>query len=149
MNAVFVEGVRSGPLMWLGQGAGGEATATAVLGDLLDAARNKFSGRHDIPFRVVRTLHRVPAGELESVFYISIDVLDRPGVLAAVAGIFGANGVSIQSMEQSGFGDEARLSFLTHMAVTDRVNATIKELAKHKSVDSIGACLRVIDGGRE
>jgi homoserine dehydrogenase len=98
---------------------------------------------------VVRTLHRVPAGELESVFYISIDVLDRPGVLAAVAGIFGENGVSIQSMEQSGFGDEARLSFLTHMAVTDRVNATIKALAKHKSVDSIGACLRVIDGGRE
>jgi homoserine dehydrogenase len=149
MNAVFVEGVRSGPLMWLGQGAGGEATATAVLGDLLDAARNRFSGRHDIPFRVVRTLHRVPAGELESVFYISIDVLDRPGVLAAVAGIFGENGVSIQSMEQSGFGDEARLAFLTHMAVTDRVNATIKELAKHKSVDSIGACLRVIDGDRQ
>ncbi len=148
MNAVFVEGVRSGPLMWLGQGAGGEATATAVLGDLLDAARNRFSDRHDVPFRVVRTLRSVPAGELESVFYISIDVMDRPGVLAAVAGIFGDNGVSIQSMEQSGFGDEARLSFFTHMAVTDRVNATVKELAKHKSVDSIGACLRVIDGER-
>ena len=149
MNAVFVEGVRSGPLMWLGQGAGGEATATAVLGDLLDAARNRFSGRHDIPFSVDRTLHSVEAGELESVFYISIDVLDRPGVLAAVASIFGENGVSIQSMEQSGFGDEARLSFLTHMALTDSVNATMKDLAKHASVDSIGACLRVIDGGRE
>jgi homoserine dehydrogenase len=149
MNAVFVEGVRSGPLMWLGQGAGGEATATAVLGDLLDAARNRFSGRHDIPFSVDRTLHSVAAGELESVFYISIDVVDRPGVLAGVAGIFGENGVSIQSMEQSGFGDEARLSFLTHMALTDSVNATMKDLAKDKSVDSIGACLRVIDGGRE
>jgi len=149
MNAVFVEGVRSGPLMWLGQGAGGEATATAALGDLLDAARNRFSGRHDIPFSVDRTLHSVEAGELESVFYISIDVLDRPGVLAAVASIFGENGVSIQSMEQSGFGDEARLSFLTHMALTDSVNATMKDLAKHASVDSIGACLRVIDGGRE
>ena len=149
MNAVFVEGVRSGPLMWLGQGAGGEATATAVLGDLLDAARNRFSGRHDIPFSVDRSLHSVAAGELESVFYISIDVLDRPGVLAAVAGIFGEHGVSIQSMEQSGFGDEARLSFLTHMALTESVNATMKDLAKHKSVDSIGACLRVIDGGRE
>ena len=135
MNAVFVEGVRSGPLMWLGQGAGGEATATAVLGDLLDAARNRFSGRHDIPFSVDRTLHSVEAGELESVFYISIDVLDRPGVLAAVASIFGENGVSIQSMEQSGFGDEARLSFLTHMALTDSVNATMKDLAKHASVD--------------
>src|SRR5487761_154302 len=149
MNAVFVEGVRSGPLMWLGQGAGGEATATAVLGDLLDAARNRFSGRHDTPFSVDRSLHSVAAGELESVFYISIDVLDRPGVLAAVAGIFGEHGVSIQSMEQSGFGDEARLSFLTHMALTESLNATMKDLAKHKSVDSIGACLRVIDGGRE
>jgi len=148
MNAVFIEGVRSGPLMWLGQGAGGEATATAVLGDLLDAARNRFSGRHDVPFSVDRTLHSVAAGELESVFYISIDVLDRPGVLAAVAGIFGDNGVSIQSMDQSGFGAEARLAFLTHMAMTDRVNATVKDLAKHKSVDSIGACLRVIDGGQ-
>src|ERR1700689_2444803 len=147
MNAVLVEGVRSGPLMWLGQGAGGEATATAVLGDLLDAARNRFAGRHDVPFSVDRTLHSVEAGALPSVFYISIDVLDRPGVLAAVAGIFGDNGVSIQSMEQSGFGDEARLAFLTHMALTDRVNATVKDLAKHKSVDSVGACLRVIDGG--
>ena len=134
--------------MWLGQGAGGDATATAVLGDLLDVARNRFSGRHDVPFSVDRTLHSVAAGALESVFYISIDVIDRPGVLAAVAGIFGDNEVSIQSMEQSGFGDEARLSFLTHLALTDRVNATMTELAKHKSVDSIGACMRVIDGAR-
>jgi len=148
MNAVFVEGVRSGPLMWLGQGAGGEPTATAVLGDLLDAARNRFSGRHDVPFTVDASLHSVPAGDLESVFYISIDVLDRPGVLAAVAGVFGDNGVSIQSMEQSGFGDEARLAFLTHMAIADRANATVKALAKHPSVDRIGACMRVIDGGR-
>jgi homoserine dehydrogenase len=147
MNAVFVEGARSGPLMWLGQGAGGEPTATAVLGDVLDAARNRVSGRHDVPFTVDDTLHSVPAGELSSVFYISIDVLDRPGVLAAVAGIFGSNGVSIQSMEQSGFGDEARLSFLTHLAKTSDVEATVGDLAQLESVDSIGACIRVIVGG--
>ncbi len=147
MNAVFVEGARSGPLMWLGQGAGGEPTATAVLGDVLDAARNRVSGRHDVPFTVDDTLHSFPAGELSSVFYISIDVLDRPGVLAAVAGIFGSNGVSIQSMEQSGFGDEARLSFLTHLAKTSDVEATVGDLAQLESVDSIGACIRVIDGG--
>ncbi len=145
MNAVFVEGVRSGPLMWLGQGAGGEPTATAVLGDLLDAARNRVSGRHDIPFSIDETLHSVAPGGLESAFYISIDVLDEPGVLAAVAGVFGRHGVSIRSMEQSGFGDEARLSFLTHMAVTQRVNATVDDLAKLESVDSIGACIRMID----
>ena len=147
MNAVFVEGTQAGPLMWLGQGAGGGPTATAVLGDVLDAARNKVSGRHDVPFSVDTTLHSVPAGELSSVFYISLDVLDRPGVLAAVAGIFGAHDVSIQSMEQSGVGDEARLSFLTHHALTRDVNATMDDLAELESVDSIGACIRVIDGG--
>lgn len=147
MNAVFVEGTQAGPLMWLGQGAGGAPTATAVLGDVLDAARNKVSGRHDVPFTVDTTLRSVPAGELSSVFYISIDVLDRPGVLAAVAGVFGNHRVSIQSMEQSGFADEARLSFLTHHAMTSDVNATMEELAQLDSVDSVGACIRVIEGG--
>jgi homoserine dehydrogenase len=149
MNAVFVEGARSGPLMWLGQGAGGEPTATAVLGDVLDAARNRVSGRHDVPFSVDTTLHSVPAGDLSSAFYISIDVLDQPGVLASVAGVFGSHGVSIQSMEQSGFADEARLSFLTHLAKTRDVEATVEDLAKLDSVDSIGACIRVIDGSGE
>ena len=149
MNAVFVEGTKSGPLMWLGQGAGGDPTATAVLGDVLDAARNRVSGRHDVPFSVDTSLHSVSAGELNSVFYLSIDVLDRPGVLASVAGIFGRHGVSIQSMEQSGVGDEARLSFLTHHAVTNDVEATVDELAKLNAVDRVGACIHVIDGGAE
>jgi len=147
MNAVFVEGSVSGPLMWLGQGAGGGPTATAVLGDVLDAARNRVSDRHDVPFSVDPTLHSVNAGDLASTFYISIDVVDQPGVLAAVAGVFGQNDVSIQSMEQSGFGDEARLSFLTHEALTKNVRATIDELSKLASVDSVGACIRVISEG--
>jgi homoserine dehydrogenase len=147
MNAVFVEGTKSGPLMWLGQGAGGEPTATAVLGDVLDAARNRVSDRHDVPFSVDDTLHSVDAGDLASVFYISLDVLDRPGVLAAVAGVFGKNNVSIKSMEQSGVGEEARLSFLTHEAITKNVHATIEDLSKLESVDSVGACIRVIDTG--
>jgi homoserine dehydrogenase len=145
-NAVFVEGVRSGPLMWLGQGAGGAPTATAVLGDVLDAARNRVSGRHDVPFSGDRSLHSVAAGELSSVFYLGVDVLDRPGVLSEVAGVFGRHNVSIRSMEQSGFGDEARLSFLTHHALSSDVSATVQELAALASVDAIGACVRVIDG---
>ncbi len=149
MNAVFVEGAVSGPLMGLGQGAGGAPTATAVLGDVLDAARNRVSGRHDVPFMVDDTLQRVPAGDLASVFYLSLDVADQPGVLASVASVFGRHRVSIQSMEQSGVGDEARLSFVTHRALTRDVDATVAELATLESVDSIGACLRVIDGGDE
>jgi homoserine dehydrogenase len=149
MNAVFVEGAVSGPLMWLGQGAGGGPTATAVLGDVLDAARNRVSDRHDVPFSVDPTLHSVSAGDLASAFYISLDVLDQPGVLAAVAGVFGQNDVSIQSMEQSGFGDEARLSFLTHEALTKNVRATIDDLSKLSSVESVGACIRVISEGSQ
>jgi homoserine dehydrogenase len=133
--------------MWLGQGAGGRPTATAVLGDVLDAARNRISGRHDVPFSVDNTLRSVNGGDLPSAFYISLDVLDEPGVLAAVAGIFGKNNVSIKSMEQSGFGNEARLSFLTHEALTRDVHNTIEDLSKLESVDSVGACIRVIEGG--
>lgn len=149
MNAVFVEGVRSGPLMWLGQGAGGEPTATAVLGDVLAAARNRVSDRHDVPFSGDTTLHYVPAGALSSVFYLSVDVLDRPGVLADVASVFGRHDVSIQSMEQLGFGQEARLSFLTHHALSADVWATVDELTVLDAVDSVGACIRVIDRGPE
>ncbi len=147
MNAVFVEGAVSGPLMWLGEGAGGAPTATAVLGDVLDAARNRVSGRHDVPFLVDDTLERVPAGDLPSVFYISLDVADEPGVLASVASVFGRHQVSIRSMEQFGVGNEARLSFLTHHALARDVEATVVDLAAIESVDSIGACIRVIDGG--
>jgi len=147
MNAVFVEGDKSGPLMWLGQGAGGEPSATAVLGDVLHAARNRVAGRHDVPFSVDDRLTSVDEGELSSVFYLSIDVRDEPGVLAEVAGVFGRHRVSIQSMEQSGFGHEARLSFLTHEALSRDVRATLDELDELTSVDAIGACIRVIDGG--
>jgi homoserine dehydrogenase len=147
MNAVFVDGAKSGPLMWLGQGAGGEPTATAVLGDVLDAARNRVSDRHDIPFTYDNRLHFVDEGELRSAFYISIDVDDEPGVLAAVANIFAEQGVSILSMEQSGEGAEARMSFVTHEARTESVRATIHALSDLPKVERVGACLRVLAGG--
>jgi homoserine dehydrogenase len=133
--------------MWLGQGAGGPPTATAVLGDVLDAARNRVSGRHDAPLRVNPSLDSVPIGALRAVFYLSLDVQDRPGVLASVAGVFGRHHVSIQSMEQSGVGDEARLNFFTHEALTSDVHETVAELAALDAVDSIGACIQVLAGG--
>jgi homoserine dehydrogenase len=78
MNAVFVEGVKSGPLMWLGQGAGGEPTATAVLGDVLDAARNRVSAATTSLQRAIARCTTCRRVSCRALFYLSVDVLDRP-----------------------------------------------------------------------
>jgi homoserine dehydrogenase len=149
-NAVFVEGERAGELMLYGRGAGGVPTASAVLGDLIDAARNLRSGTHaPAPRREAIALR--PVSELYSAFYLSLDVIDRPGVLAAVATVFGDHGVSIRVMEQVGLGEEARLIFLTHQAKEGDVRATLEDLRALPAVDRIGGVLRVIgsDDDRE
>jgi homoserine dehydrogenase len=71
-------------------------------------------------------------------------VADRPGVLAAVAGVFGDHRVSIKSMEQEGLGDEARLIFITHTATESDVQATLHDLRELDAVDRVGSLLRVI-----
>jgi homoserine dehydrogenase len=143
-NAVFVEGDAAGELMLYGRGAGGAPTASAVLGDLVDAARNVARGSPGpAPRRRGGTVIR-PLDELRSAFYLSLDVADRPGVLAQVATVFGKHGVSIRTMEQVGLGDEARLIFLTHIAVEGAMRATIAGLAALPAVDRVGGVLRVI-----
>ncbi|MGH9112146.1 MAG: homoserine dehydrogenase [Acidimicrobiales bacterium] len=142
-NAVFVEGAAVGDLMFYGRGAGGYPTASAVLGDLIDAAVNRTRGSH----ASIGTLGRArlrPIDEVESAYYLNLDVFDRPGVLAAVAGVFGTHGVSIRSMEQEGLGDEARLVFITHVAREAAVQATIRDLHHLDAVDRITSVLRVI-----
>jgi homoserine dehydrogenase len=142
-NAVFVEGEACGELMLYGRGAGGAPTASAVLGDLIDAARNLRSGAHaPAPHRTAAAVR--PIEDLRSAFYISLDVLDRPGVLAAVAAAFGAHDVSIRAMEQDGLGNEARLVFLTHTARHGDVRATLDDLRSLESVERVGTVLRVI-----
>jgi homoserine dehydrogenase len=142
-NAVFVEGGRAGELMLYGRGAGGEPTASAVLGDVVDAARNVRSGVPG-PVLPVSPAHFHPADDLRSAWYLNIDVLDRPGVLAAVATVFGDHAVSIRSMEQLGMGDEARLVFLTHIARQGDVMACIDGLRHLDVVEHVGGVLRVL-----
>ncbi len=142
-NAVFVEGESCGPLMLYGQGAGGAPSASAVLGDLVDAARNLRNRTAAPPPPRVASVVR-PVAELRSPFYLSLEVVDRPGVLASVARVFGDHGVSIRSMEQMGLGDEARLVFLTHVAREGDVQATLTDLRRLDVVDRIGGVLRVI-----
>jgi homoserine dehydrogenase len=142
-NAVFVEGDSAGEMMLYGRGAGGRPTASAVLGDLIDAAhhlRSGYSARR--PPRVKARMH--PADDLTSAWYLNIDVVDRPGVLAAVASVFGHHGVSIRSMEQVGLSDEARLIFVTHIARQGDLMATLSGLRGLDVVDHIGGVLRII-----
>jgi homoserine dehydrogenase len=146
-NAVFIEGETAGGLMLYGRGAGGRPTASAVLGDLIDAARHVRGGTPaPAPSRRMPVRFR-PVEDLWSAFYLSLDVLDRPGVLAQVSTVFAEHGVSIRSMEQVGLGDEARLIFITHVAREGAVAATIAGLQHLEVVDRVGGVLRIV--GRE
>jgi homoserine dehydrogenase len=98
-NAVFIEGGAVGDLMFLGRGAGGMPTASAVLGDLLDAAHNLTTGGAGRTVALHRTTIR-PIDDLRSAYYLALDVADRPGVLHAVSGVLGQHRVSIRLMEQ-------------------------------------------------
>jgi homoserine dehydrogenase len=142
-NALFVEGEAVGDLMFYGRGAGGDPTASAVLGDLIDAALNRAKGSHASVGVLAKPRIR-PIDEVETAYYLNLDVMDRPGVLAAVAGVFGNHGVSIRSMEQEGLGSEARLVFITHVAREADVQATIRDLHHLDAVDRITSVLRVV-----
>jgi homoserine dehydrogenase len=142
-NAVFIEGEAVGELMLYGRGAGGTPTASAVLGDLVDAAHNLRAGG------IGRTAALERAGvrsidDLSSEYYLNVDVVDRPGVLARVAAVFGEHGVSIRSMEQEGLGEEARLVFITHTARERDVRGTIRDLRGLDVVKRVGTLLRVV-----
>jgi homoserine dehydrogenase len=145
-NAVFVDGDQSGPLMLEGAGAGGRATASAVLADLVAAARHRRQGVVGRTPRIDGSARLLGDGELRSAFYLSLEVRDRPGVLAAVAGAFGAHGVSIRSMEQLGLGEGARLVFLTHDAAVADLDATVRDLEDLDAVTGVGAVLHVVEG---
>ena len=142
-NAVFIEGDAVGDLMLYGRGAGGFPTASAVLGDLIDAAVNLRKGSSAHIGRLGPARIR-PIDEVRSGYYLNVEVFDRPGVLATVAGVFGEHGVSIRSMEQEGLGDEARLIFITHEAFERDVAATVADLKDLDVVGRVGSMLRVV-----
>ena len=145
-NAVFIEGEAAGELMLYGQGAGGLPTASAVLGDLIDATRNLVAGTTaPAPERTPARLH--PSAELRSACCLSVEVDDEPGVLASVTAAFGAHGVSIRSMEQHDgpASGRARLVFLTHLARWGALSATIEDLAGLDTVERVGPAVPVLD----
>jgi homoserine dehydrogenase len=143
-NAIFIEGAAVGQLMLYGRGAGGNPTASAVLGDLIDAARNLKGGSRGA---TIGTLVRKPVlalDDLHSRFYVAMDVADRPNVLSQIAGVFGRHQVSIESVQQKGLGDEARLNIVTHTAHEREMRAVLAEVRELDVVDRVQSVIRVI-----
>ena len=142
-NAVFVEAESAGSLMFYGAGAGGTPTASAVLGDMVAVARNRLAethvgeGGHDTGLPV----HDM--GETVTSYHVSLDVADRPGVLARVAEIFAEHGVSIKNVRQEGSGDDAQLVLVSHRAPDAALRSTVERLQEDDSVREVASVMRV------
>ena len=142
-NAVFVEGATVGDLMFYGRGAGGGPTASAVLGDLIDAAVNVANGAA-ARLSITEKARLRSVDELSSQYYLTMVVFDEPGVLAQVATVFGIHGVSIQVMEQSGTGGDAELCLILHETTEAALHATLDELDGLDVVRGIGSVIRLV-----
>ena len=142
-NAVFVEGDFVGSLMFYGRGAGGAPTASAVFGDVVDAAINLRAGTHGSLGELGKAMIR-PIDETSAEYLLGLDVADQPGVLHSVTGVFAKHGVSIRAAEQEGNGPDARLVFITHSALEKDVQATVRDLNELDVVLKVGGLLRVI-----
>ena len=142
-NAVFVEAEAAGALMFYGRGAGGTPTASAVLGDLVAVARHRISGglgprESDYADRAIATI-----GNTRTRYLIRLEVADRPGVLAAVAQTFAKHDVSIQTVRQTGRGENAELIVMTHKATDGALSETVAGLKALDSVKDVASVIRV------
>ena len=142
-NAVYVEAESAGEMMFYGRGAGGEPTASAVLGDVVVAARNKFRGGHGHRQSAYSGLRPRPVSEAKTRYMVSINVKDRPGVLASIATTFADNGVSIQTVRQDPTEGGAALDVRTHIAAEIDLAATVAALRDLEAVTAIRGVMRV------
>ncbi|UOQ60261.1 homoserine dehydrogenase [Leucobacter rhizosphaerae] len=145
-NAVFVEAEAAGELMFYGAGAGGAETASAVLGDLVSAARRHVVGGPGIPGSLHAELPILPVSEVSTAYQVMLEVRDEPGVLAGVAGILATHGVSAASVEQSvepGATGRATLVIGTHVAREGDLAAMVEALRTSDTVVSVTSILRL------
>ena len=142
-NAVFVEAESAGSLMFYGRGAGGAPTASAVLGDLVAVARNKMSGRRGPGESIYADLKVKSVDNALTSYYISLQVEDKPGVLAQISQKIADNKVSIQTVRQDGLENDAQLVIRTHIALEKDLAKTLDELKSLDSVKEISDYMRV------
>lgn len=142
-NAIFIESRNAGRLMFMGKGAGGSPTASAVLGDLVTAARNRVRGSRGPGESTYSGRAITPPGEVDSRYYASMTVHDEPGVLAQVAAGFASHGVSLQAVRQESEGEQARLGVMTHLARHREVIGAIADLDRMAEVQPGISLMRV------
>ncbi|MCX2967293.1 MULTISPECIES: homoserine dehydrogenase [Streptomyces] len=145
-NAVFVEAEAAGQLMFYGPGAGGSPTASAVLGDLVAACRNKVGGARGPGESAYAQLPVSPMGEAVTRYHISLDVADKSGVLAQCALVFAEHGVSIDTVRQQGkegVEGDASLVVVTHHASDAALAATVEALRRLDTVHGVASIMRV------
>lgn len=145
-NAVFVQAEAAGNLMFYGAGAGGVQTASAVLGDVVSAARRHIAGGVGVGESTLANLPIVPVGRVTTRYQITLEVDDQPGVLATVAGILSDGRVSIATVEQTVAGEDARTARLeigTHKALEQDLSETVDRLAASGVVERVVSVLRV------
>jgi homoserine dehydrogenase len=142
-NAVFVQAKSAGEMMFYGRGAGGEPTASAVLGDLVAIARHKVLGGIGPKESDYASLKISAIGQTKTRYLIRLNVADKPGVLESIAHVFASHGVSIQTVRQSGIGDKAELIVMTHSSTELALATTVKELGKLPVVTDVASVLRV------
>ena len=144
-NAVFVEAESAGRLMFYGAGAGGPETASAVLGDLVSAAKRHLAGGPGLGDSTHADLEVMPVHAIFTRFQITLEVKDEPGVLASVAKQFADNDVSVETVAQSGAADSdlALLTIMTHSASEAALERLAAELAKNAAVKRVNSVIRV------
>jgi len=142
-NAVFVESMSAGRLMFYGPGAGGSPTASAVLGDLVTVARNRLRGAvgPGESSYAARPVSRI--GSVLTRYHVSLEGADVVGVLATIADVFAEHGVSIETVRQNGRGADAQLVLVTHRAHDAALSATVQALRGLDVVRQVTSVMRV------
>jgi homoserine dehydrogenase len=132
LNAIALEGRALGPCLLSGRGAGDLPTAVSVVADIVDVARARIQGTAGLDTRGIQLSARplAPLAEARCRHYLRFPVLDKPGVLARIAGALGECGVSIEQMVQEGQGNGAsvQIVMLTHSARERDVDAAVAKL---------------------
>ena len=143
LNAVVAEGENIDQLVFSGPGAGANPTASAVMGDVLSACHQLNSDQSNwYPLREYKGENK-NFEDVESSMFIRLSVKDEPGVLAKIAGTFGENNVSIESVIQEGRGDKAELVLVTHEAPEKDLNNSINQISSLDAVTTVTSLLRV------